>query len=255
MGLSSSIDLAEILFTLFWVFFVGLVIYLQREAKREGYPLESDNEGVLVQGFPGVPEPKTYKLPHGLADVQAPRKEEPLGDLPLRPVADHPGAPFEPTGENPMLDGVGPGSWANRLDKPELTLPGEPRFVPMRTLPDFHVDEHDKNPVGMTVVGADDQRAGTVTDLWVDRVEPMIVFFEVQLDGEGARKVLMPYTFSRVQKGKDRIKTYAIHSHQFRDIPGTASDEQITALEEEKIVAYFGAGTLWADAERQEPLL
>ena len=46
MGLSSSIDLAEILFTLFWLFFIGLVLYLHRESKREGYPLESDNEGV-----------------------------------------------------------------------------------------------------------------------------------------------------------------------------------------------------------------
>jgi photosynthetic reaction center H subunit len=250
-----SIDLAEILFTLFWVFFIGLVIYLQREAKREGYPLESDREGVVVQGFPAVPEPKTYRLPHGYDDVQAPRVEKPETDLPLRPVADHPGAPAEPTGENPMLDGVGPGSWTARHDKPELTLPGEPRFVPMRTLPDFHVDEHDPNPVGMTVIGADDEAAGTVTDLWVDRVEPMIVFFEVQLEGEGARKVLVPMNFSRVRKGKGEIKVHSIYSHQFKDIPGTAAEETITALEEEKILAYFGAGLLYADEQRQEPIL
>jgi photosynthetic reaction center H subunit len=250
-----SIDLAEILFTLFWVFFIGLVIYLQREAKREGYPLESDNEGVVVQGFPAVPEPKVYKLPHGYDKVYAPSGEQPATDLPLRPVADHPGAPAEPTGENPMLDGVGPGSWANRHDKPELTLPGEPRFVPMRTLPDFHVDEHDPDPVGMVVVGADNEVAGTVTDLWVDRVEPMIVFFEVQLDGEGARKVLVPMNFSRVQKGKGQIKVHAIYAHQFRDVPGIAAEETITALEEEKILAYFGAGLLYADKERQEPIL
>ncbi|HEX7718520.1 MAG TPA: photosynthetic reaction center subunit H, partial [Woeseiaceae bacterium] len=29
-----EIDVAEILFTLFWVFFIGLVIYLRREDKR-----------------------------------------------------------------------------------------------------------------------------------------------------------------------------------------------------------------------------
>lgn len=255
MGLSSSIDLAEILFTLFWVFFIGLVIYLQREAKREGYPLESDNEGVVVQGFPAVPKPKKYKLPHGQADVKAPREEPPEEDLKLRPTAGFPGAPFEPTGENPMLDGVGPGAYANRHDVPELTLPGENRFVPMRTLPDFHVDEHDPDPVGMEVLGADNEVAGTVTDLWVDRVEPMIVFFEVQLGGDHGRKVLVPYTFSRVYRGRGQIKVHAIHSHQFQDIPGTASDEQITALEEEKIVAYFGAGTLYADEARAEPII
>ena len=35
----ASVDLVEVLFTLFWVFFIGLVFYLQREMKREGYPL------------------------------------------------------------------------------------------------------------------------------------------------------------------------------------------------------------------------
>lgn len=254
MGLSSSIDLAEILFTLFWLFFIGLVLYLHRESKREGYPLESDNEGVVVQGFPAVPKPKKYKLPHGQADVIVPR-EEPPQDLPLRPTAGFPGAPFEPTGENPMLDGVGPGSFADRHDVPELTLQGEARFVPMRTRPDFHVDEHDPNPVGMEMLGADNEVVGTVTDLWIDRVEPMIVFFEVQLADESGRKVLVPYNFSRVYRGRGQIKVHAIYSHQFRDIPGTASDEQITSLEEEKIVAYFGAGTLYADETRTEPII
>ncbi len=32
----ANIDLVEILFTLFWVFFIGLVLYLHRESKREG---------------------------------------------------------------------------------------------------------------------------------------------------------------------------------------------------------------------------
>lgn len=247
-----SIDLAEILFTLFWVFFIALVLYLHRESKREGYPLESDRGGdVVVQGFPAVPEPKTFRLPHG-GEVQAPRAEAPRDNLPLRPVADHPGAPFEPTG-NPMTDGVGPGSWANRADEPELTLHGEPRFVPMRTLPEFHVDSHDPDPRGMSVVGADGEVAGTVSDLWVDRVEPMIVHFEVDLGEDG--KVLLPIGFSRVKKRDRVIKVRAIHSHQFRDVPRTASDSQLTALEEEKVMAYYGAGTLYADPARLEPLL
>ena len=31
--------------------------------------------------------------------------------------------------------------------------------------------------------------------------------------------------------------------------------EQVTLLEEEKIMAYYGAGTLYATPQRQEPLL
>jgi len=255
MGLSSSIDLAEILFTLFWVFFIGLVFYLHRESKREGYPLETDHaNGATAEGFPGIPDPKSYRLPHGDGEVLSPRAEAPERDLPLRPTAGHPGAPFEPTGDNPMLDGVGPGAWANRADEPELTLPGEPRFVPMRTLEQFHVDSHDPDPRGMDVKGADGESAGTVADLWVDRVEPMIVFFEVTLK-DGGPNVLVPINFSRVLRSKGVITVRAIYSHQFKDIPKTASDTQITMLEEEKILAYFGAGTLYADEKRAEPLV
>jgi photosynthetic reaction center H subunit len=48
---------------------------------------------------------------------------------------------------------------------------------------------------------------------------------------------------------------HALLAHQFANVPATKSSEQITLLEEEKITAYYGAGTLYATAERQEPLL
>jgi photosynthetic reaction center H subunit len=38
-------------------------------------------------------------------------------------------------------------------------------------------------------------------------------------------------------------------------VPKTKSQYQITMLEEEKISAYYGAGTLYATPARQEPLL
>ena len=47
----------------------------------------------------------------------------------------------------------------------------------------------------------------------------------------------------------------AILGSQFKDVPKTKSSEQITLLEEEKIMAYFGAGTLYATPERMEPLI
>lgn len=247
-----TIDLAEILFTLFWLFFIGLVIYLHRENKREGYPLESDRgDGVLVQGFPAVPEPKTYHTPHH-GDIELPRGDAPETDLPLRPVADHPGAPFEPTGD-PMTSGVGPGSFANRSNEPELTLYGENRIVPMGSLEAFHVDSHDPDPRGMKVIGADGEVAGTVSELWVDRVEPMICHFEVDLGESG--KVLLPIGFARVNRGKGEIRVQAIHSHQFSGVPRLAAHDRITMLEEEKVMAYYGAGTLYADEARQEPIL
>ncbi|TVP44589.1 MAG: hypothetical protein EA350_11265 [Gemmatimonadales bacterium] len=55
------IDFAQITVYLFWFFFAGLVIYLRREDKREGYPLESDRRGVTVQGWPATPEGTTVR--------------------------------------------------------------------------------------------------------------------------------------------------------------------------------------------------
>lgn len=54
------IDGAQITLYAFWAFFVGLVIYLRREDKREGYPLESP-QGPR-EGWPTVPPKKEF--PH-----------------------------------------------------------------------------------------------------------------------------------------------------------------------------------------------
>ena len=50
------IDVAQLCLYAFWLFFFGLVYYLLRENKREGYPLVSDRTGraprVKVVGWP-----------------------------------------------------------------------------------------------------------------------------------------------------------------------------------------------------------
>jgi photosynthetic reaction center H subunit len=60
------VDGTQIVLYAFWLFFVGLIIYLRREDKREGYPLESP-QGPR-SGWPLPPETKTYvhgNLPGG----------------------------------------------------------------------------------------------------------------------------------------------------------------------------------------------
>lgn len=52
------IDGAQIALYAFWLFFAGLIIYLRREDKREGYPLDSP-QGPR-EGWPPMAEPKTY---------------------------------------------------------------------------------------------------------------------------------------------------------------------------------------------------
>ena len=124
-------DLAQVTLYVFWIFFAGLIFYLRREDKREGYPLESTGiNGGVAHGFPRMPDPKTYLLRDGHV-AMLPNHKNDRPDVALAPIAVWQGAPAEPTG-NPMLDGVGPGSYANREDVPELTMENIPCIVPLR---------------------------------------------------------------------------------------------------------------------------
>jgi photosynthetic reaction center H subunit len=249
--ITPSIDLAQIVLYMFWIFFACLVYYLLRENKREGYPLITDRYGdrVQVQGWPGIPDPKTYKLAGG-ATFTAPNAVRDTRSIAAEPVARHPGAPLAPTG-NPMQAGVGPGSYAERADVPERALDGSPQIVPLRVATDHHLDGRDPDPRGLPVMGADGAVGGTVVDAWVDRAEALIRYLEVEV--AGGRHVLLPVNFSRI--GKRSVQVQAVYGKHFVDVPPLRNPDSVTRLEEERICAYYGAGTLYADPSRQEPLL
>lgn len=61
---ANYIDLPTILIWTFWLAFAALIIYLRREDKREGYPLDSDRQGVTVQGFPAMPAARDVRVKH-----------------------------------------------------------------------------------------------------------------------------------------------------------------------------------------------
>jgi len=249
-----NIDLTQVVLYGFWLFFAGLILYLRREDKREGYPLESDiperRNQVRMVGFPDMPEPKSFQLGNGHVH-HAPHGRAERASLAAEPIGNWPGAPLEPTG-NPMLDGIGPAAWAEREDVPEMTLDGRPVIVPMRVDDSFSVAMEDRDPRGMEVFGADGYAAGQVTDLWVDRAEPQIRFLEVAV---GGRSVLLPINFARIDSDRRRIKVQAILTEQFAQVPATASRDQITKLEEDKIAGYYAGGTLYATPQRLGPLL
>ena len=253
---TSYIDLAQVVLYLFIAFFVGLVYYLHRENKREGYPLENDRSGrVTVQGFPPVPSPKTYLLADGTT-VQAPRAEpRDMRPVNATPAANFPGAPLVPNGD-PMTAGVGPGSYAERLDVPDMTNVGTPKLVPLRAAPEFHVDAEDPNPIGMNVVGADGKIGGVVRDVWIDQAEYLIRFYEVETGEKGQkRNILLPAALARVSGPGKQVRVKSILGHQFASVPTTKKPDVVTRLEEEKIFGFFGAGTLYATPHRAEPLL
>ena len=118
---TGTFDVAELAFYVFVLFFLGLVFYLRREDKREGYPLQTDRKDgrVTVQGFPFPPGPKKFRLYHEPQELTE-RRERDLSGI-LAPAERWPGAPFVPLGD-PMQDGVGSASYAERSDVPDRTF-------------------------------------------------------------------------------------------------------------------------------------
>lgn len=256
MQSGAYLDVAQVTLYVFWIFFACLIFYLRKEDKREGYPLESTAMGGGVQqGFPRHPDQKVYLLRDGHT-ATLPNHKNDRRDVALAPVDRYPGSPLEPTG-NPMLDGVGPGSWADREDKPELTMENLPAIVPLRMTPATTLAERDPDPRGMPVIGADREIGGVCVDVWVDRAEAIVRYLEIEVQAAGgAKRVLLPLPFALINGGRARrITVDAILGHQFVDVPVTAHPDQVTKLEEDRIVGYFGAGTLYATPARQEPLI
>ena len=162
-----------------------------------------------------------------------------------------PGAPLVPSG-NPMLSNMGPAAYANRPDVPDLTLSGLARIVPLRAAPGFHLDAKSPDARGMKVIGVDNEIAGTVVDIWVDRAEPSPRYYEVQLSGH-THTVLLPFTCARIRLRAGEVAVKSITSAQFANVPVIATPDRVTLLEEDMIMAYFSSGYLYALPDRQEP--
>jgi photosynthetic reaction center H subunit len=250
-ALTSYIDVAQVVLYAFWVFFAGLIIYLRKEDKREGYPLEWNGRNVRV-GFPTLPKPKTFRLPHGGRIVTAPREEAPEPAPNATPSAPWPGAPLIPNGD-PMLARVGPGACPMRPDEPDLTFEGERKIVPLRVATEFSISAGDADPRGFDVVGADGVSGGTIDDVWVDRSEPQIRYLEVKVAED--RNCLLPINFARIKARRRQVLVDAILGSQFANVPVLASPDQVTFREEDLVCAYYGGGKLYAKPQRAEAQL
>jgi photosynthetic reaction center H subunit len=248
-----NFDLASAAIWAFWLFFAGLVYYLQRENQREGYPpVDDDGKTVDVSAW-SLPSDKTFKLPHGRGELTVPSGQRPdRTDLALARSSGAGGNPFVPTGD-PMVDGVGPAAWANRRDVPELDGHGHVKIKPLSMLPEFHVSAG-RDPRGKVVVGGDGEVVGRITDMWVDVPEQMVRFLTVDLNPEGTGQTrLIPMNMARIKS--DRVVVRSLYAHNFPGIPTIRGNDQVTLLEEEKIMAYHAGGTLYATPARAEPQL
>lgn len=274
LGFTEHIDLTLIILYAFWIFFFGLILYLQRETRREGYPLEVEVTG-KVHGDSAIwtPRPKIFTLPDGSTKL-APQGAPNEPDFKGRRISRLDGAPYEPTG-NPLTDGFGPAAYALRDDVPDMTGYGDIKIVPLRVVEEMDVIPADTDPRGFPVIARDGVEVGSISDLWVDRSESLIRYYEIELNaatateaspdvagGEdtvvasGGRRVLVPNTMATVvtwQLFADRTQPYvrinSLSSEQFADVPVTQSPDQVTRLEEDKISAYYAGGQFFNRVE------
>ncbi len=250
-----SVDVAQVLMYVFWVFFVGLIYWLRREDRREGYPLETDRTrrvGPMRDLL--IPAPKTFLLPEG-GTYSAPDFKRDGREINSRRAGVSDGSPSDPVGD-PLLSNVGPASYAERHDVAEHTRDGRLAIVPMRAGQEISVLAG-SDPRGWRVVGGDGKVAGSVKDIWVDRADLLVRYLEVELgENAGASGTrLVPMPMAKIVSDKRIVEVYSILARQFGAVPGLKKAEEVTALEEEKVSAYYAAGRLWAEPSRQEPIL
>ena len=257
-----TFDVAELAFLTFFGFFIALVFYLNRESRREGYPLEDEDTGRVHSIKLTDGDKKVFQLPHGRGTYVPEDVARDDIDVPAVAAFRAAGAPLVPTGD-PMVDGMGPAAWANRSKYPDLTFDGRPRIVPIAQSHELIVAPNDPQLIGWTVIAADKQVAGTVSDIWVDQAEHLIRYLEVTTPS--GKKVLAPMMVAVVhgnslidallpiiQDKPEFVEIDAITAAQFENVPALDTAGVITRYEEARIQAYCGGGYMYATPERSE---
>lgn len=260
-----TFDVAELAFLLFFGFFVALVFYLNRESRREGYPLEDEQTGKIHPGSLFDGDKKTFNLPNGRGTYTPEDVARDDINVPAVQAFNAAGAPWVPTG-NAMKDGMGPAAWANRSKYPDLTFDGRPRIVPIAQSHELIVAPNDPQLIGWPVKAADGVVAGKVSDIWVDQAEHIIRYLEIETNS--GKKVLAPMMVAVVHGNSlidallpitsdkpEYVEIDAITAAQFDDVPTLETPGIISRYEEDRVQAYFGGGYMYATPERAEPWL
>ncbi len=251
--ISNQIDIPTLASWAFVFFFVALVFWLQRESKREGYPLKaSPFTTELMDGFPPPPaQPLTYILNEG-GTTEAPHYYE-QAPTSAKPMHLFDGTPFMPLG-NPLLAGIGPGSWVMKKDVPALTERGDLLLQPLSALHEWSIQKGDADPRGMLVYDWRWTEVGRVAEVWIDRGIKIVRMLEVETNGDvHAGRVLVPIYHTEIREKARRIRVTALWAHQFADVPMPAKPDMITGQEEERLNAYYSAGLFYRNDPATSP--
>ena len=247
-----NLDGAILCVAAFVLFFAGLVYHLRREDKREGYPLEMERpDGSIYHegGIPPVPEPKVFYRPHDRGIALAPRTEEPE---PVRPGVRPPpiGYPLDP-GPDPLMEGVGAASWTRiREEKPDLDVEGSPKLIPLNDNPEYYIPAGDPDPRGWDLYSADNRKVGKVHDLWFNRAEFFLRYYEVTVDGEEGRR-LIPAFFAEALPQDEIVRVTSLVEKDVRRVPLRADGDCITMREEDRLNGFFAGGLVYSTGHGQ----
>ena len=251
-GAIGNMDVAQIILYAFWFFFAGLIFYLRREDRREGYPLENEvQRGSRPRDFLWIPTPKTFLRADG-RKVQAPNFRPTRGrSTRRRPSRGRARRSFRPAIRCPPTSGRA--ATPNAPDEPYQTAEGHDLLAPLRVATNFAVPAEGANPIGFEVFGADRPLAG------VDqrplgrprRIDPALLRSRACT---GGKRVLVPVHFADVDSAPPRHRQGA-DGRPVRRRAGDARPDKVTLLEEDKISAYYGAARSTPRRHRTEPLL
>ena len=251
VALTPSIDVAQVVLYVFWIFFAGLIFWIRREDRREGYPLEFDNPNRVARVGPiMMAAPKTFLTDHGA--VTAPNYARDSREIKATRSGAMPGSPYDPVGD-PLLSEVGPASFAARADVVEHTLAGTDLVVPLRVASEASVFGG-ADPRGFELLAADGLVVGPIKDIWFDRADVFVRYLEVELAGGGGTR-LVPMPLVQIHGQKKKVSVDALTQAQFASVPTLKHPDRVTALEEERVSAFFAGGRLYAEPARLGPVL
>lgn len=242
-ALTGHLDAVQILVALFFLFFAGLIFYLRREDKREGYPLwDVSPQNVPIEGFPAMPPTKVYLLMEG-GTTTMPHRFAPSATRAI-PAEGYFGAPLIPIGDA-MLAEVGPGAYPMRKTTP-LMDSGHPQVQPMRVAHGWDVAKGDADPRGMKVFDGGKTEVGTVVDLWVDRGVKILRYLEVELNGDvQSPRILVPIFRTDVREKRRIVIIQTMLAGHVRLAPRLADPDVVSAREEDQVNAYFSAAHMY----------
>ena len=185
-AITQYVDVAQLVLYVFWIFFAGLVYYLVRENKREGYPLETESRPRRRSPAGRMPDAQDLQAARTAARSTVPNLTPSPQTLTRRAGARLGRRAAGAHRRNPMLDGVGPGAWADRADVPDLDFEGHAKIVPLRAGHDSASRPRTPTRAACRWSAPTARSAARCVDLWVDQSESLFRYLEVEAAGGGA---------------------------------------------------------------------